>query len=874
MIRSTFLSISLLSLSYLANASGPVAMPDSFVSYINSPISISVLSLTNNDNVPEGAVIDVNYIDDAEFGEVSYDQQTGVIHFQPHEDFIGTASFVYGIIDQEARQSWSRVSIDVTNDINEVPLVIHPTDDTFLLSSDSLTIEESDLLSNDTNKPQELTIAYIDDWQGGIVRRNQSGSSLTFEPNEGFAGTASFTYGFKVSSTPNSDMTYAKVHIQVAGEADSLVVVDDTLTTQVGVPLFIDGDSLLANDTGSVGQLSIVDFHEPINGTFEQAAEIGDVIFTPNPEFVGEASLSYTIQDEANRQASGMIRITVNGQDSLPSQPIYNTGASLKLTEALGGKSLMGMNLTGEVYYTAADIYKDKMRAADPWKTSDANGTRFENDIYFDQIPKRSDGYPTYVPFSVVGTDLPQTVVMPISSGERRNAGNYHVLFEGQGEFNLFGARLIEEVSAGHHIYKFGDEVFLGIEQSAVEDPLHGFVMVHEDDFSSYENQPFNERLPASLDDISVVRLMDMMFTNGNAAIDASHLTPQRYYTWNDCPGSVCNGGAFAGHPPATLMALVNHLDVHPWVTLPHRADDDYIRAYAELVLSNLDEDKFVFVEYSNELWNWMFPQTTWLEQAACEDPITRIEFDDPELPMGECNVEVSARRLQTKRSLEIFTIFKDVFGDQSHRIITILSGQGSWIYRTEQSLLALDDERINPNDQTIDALAIAPYFGGYPQIDTQERRDFFVNASFEELQQMAYDDIHHDDVRGSISRHAAMANERGMLLFAYEGGQHYLCGYNESLEYDFCNDSVLMDKLTAFQRHPVMEAIYNEYYKVWFENGGSLFAVFSHMGSATSKFGAWGTLEYHGQPLDDAPKRRALIRASQDYRLPSPETP
>ncbi len=63
------------------------------------------------------------------------------------------------------------------------------------------------------------------------------------------------------------------------------------------------------------------------------------------------------------------------------------------------------------------------------------------------------------------------------------------------------------------------------------------------------------------------------------------------------------------------------------------------------------------------------------------------------------------------------------------------------------------------------------------------------------------------------------------------------------------------------------MEDIYDYYYDMWFSEGGSLFAVFSHMGSAEGRWGAWGTLEHYGQPLSETPKRRALITASERYR-------
>lgn len=869
--QSALLGIFIGSISVSANA-GPQAIEDHFTTYTNTPISITVPTLLANDIVPP--VVDLYYVDDWQNGTVVYDENNGVITFTPDSGFSGTGQFTYGITDVDAQQSWATVTINVTSNIDEAPIVTAPRDDYFTIGAEeTLTIPSQELLFNDTNKPGEYEIVYVDDWHGGELSYADLNEAVTFSPEVDFAGEASFTYGFKLKNTTADieNMAYARVIIDVGALSDNHipVVTNDNFRLQMNDSITLQASQLLANDLDEDVNdvLQITDVFDAFNGSVTFDNEAGLITFIPTAEFTGTAGVSYSIVDLAGGSASGIVTFDVSNSSN-SGTPQVNTEARQKFYNALAGKPLMGMNLTGEVYYTAADIYKDKMRSADPWKTSDATGTRWIEDIYFPQIPKRSDGYPTHVPFAVEGTDLLQTLVMPISSGERQNTGRYHVFYQGEGRFDFSGASLLEEVEVGYRIYDFAGEVFLQFHESNIDNPLHGFLIVHEDDLDTYQTQPFNEKLRGSLDDVSVIRLMDMMFTNGNAAQDASHITPINHYTWNDCPGSVCNGGQFAGHPPQVLMQLINYLDVNPWINIPHQANDDYVRAYAELVFEHLEEDKFVFIEYSNELWNWLFPQTKWLGREACENPISRVEYHEADMPVGECDVETSSRRYQTKRSLEIFAIFKDVFGEQSDRVITILAGQGSWSSRTQASLQALDDLTINPNQDTIDAIAIAPYFGGYPQLNTVERRNEFVSASFEQLRERAIQDIESDDVRGSVRIHKQLAQERGMELIAYEGGQHYLCGYNEELNQDFCDDTELRQKISDFQRHTVMEDIYDHYYDMWFGEGGSLFAVFSHMGSADSKFGAWGTLEHYDQPLSETPKRRALLSASERYQL------
>ena len=825
------------------------AADDAFTTSRNQVLSLSLQDLFDNDTINgSDQPAELVFIDDWENGVASVDSANQTVSFTPATDFTGTGRFMYAARVENSELTYGWVTITVGN--NESPIAV---DDQLSTSQNSaLTFSFDDLLSNDSDPNNDaFELTYVDDWINGQLQIDVNARQLVFEPEANFVGTASFVYGIEDDL---GGMGYASVTIEIESGL-STQAVNDQLSTVVDTPLTISSDTLLANDISSGGALAVTYVDDWINGSVVFDSVNAVLQFTPASGFEGEAQFTYGIEDALGNTDFATVAITVAPESG------GGPGGST-LAELFSGQSPMGMNLGGEVFYSPTDYYKDLMRAADPWKTADANGTRWEDDVYFHQIPKRSDGYPTHVPFYVTGETLPQHVETPISAGDRDNTGLYHVRYQGAGEFTIFGATLVEQPAAGHRIYDFGTdpgvEKILVITQSEAGNPLHGISIVHESDVDTVAAQPFNDELPSSLGGTSFVRLMDLMFTNGNAAISDENITPVDYYTWNDCPGTQCNGQQFAGHPPEVLMALVNHLDVHPWLTLPHRADDDFVRAYAEKVYANLEQDKLVILEYSNELWNWLFPQAQWIAQVGCEDAITRVNLDS-----GECDSETSARRYQTKRSLEMFAIFKDVFGADSDRLITVMAGQGSWAARTQLSMEALNDPLINPNGEGFDAVAIAPYFGGEEFIATQALRDFFVDSDFATLRDHAIAQINGGEVLGGIRDHKQIADQFGAELIAYEGGQHFLCGGA------YCDDDVLMTKLAAFQRHDVMEDIYDNYYNTWFAEGGSLFAVFSHVTSADSRFGAWGTIEYYGQPLAETPKLRALNTASTVYQFP-----
>lgn len=66
------------------------------------------------------------------------------------------------------------------------------------------------------------------------------------------------------------------------------------------------------------------------------------------------------------------------------------------------------------------------------------------------------------------------------------------------------------------------------------------------------------------------------------------------------------------GAPVETMVALSNRLRADPWFTIPHAADDEYVRRCAAFVRTSLDPRLKAYLEYSNEVWNDVYPQTAY----------------------------------------------------------------------------------------------------------------------------------------------------------------------------------------------------------------------------------------------------------------------
>ncbi|MEM7262994.1 MAG: hypothetical protein AAF488_13460, partial [Planctomycetota bacterium] len=103
------------------------------------------------------------------------------------------------------------------------------------------------------------------------------------------------------------------------------------------------------------------------------------------------------------------------------------------------------------------------------------------------------------------------------------------------------------------------------------------------------------------------------------------------------------------------------------------------------------------------------------------------------------------------------------------------------------------------------------------------------------------------------IENHAALANDHGLQLLAYEGGQH-LVGVGP-----LQSDPDLAALFQAANRDSGMGAVYEQLLAAWTDHGGGLF-VHYHAVDGYSQFGSWGALEYQEQDPTTAPKYAALV--------------
>ncbi len=186
-------------------------------------------------------------------------------------------------------------------------------DDSALTDEDTSIV--IDIRSNDTdpnNTNDELTIGNFVSPNGTVV--DNGDGTVTFTPDADFNGNTSFTY---TVTDPNGNSDEGLVEITVTPVNDAPDAVDDADTTPFNTPITV---NLLANDTDVDGDpLTVTAVSVPASqGTIVNNGD-GTATFTPLTDFVGAATISYTIEDPAGLSDSALHTVTVaNNGGNLP----------------------------------------------------------------------------------------------------------------------------------------------------------------------------------------------------------------------------------------------------------------------------------------------------------------------------------------------------------------------------------------------------------------------------------------------------------------------------------------------------------------------------------------------------------------------------
>jgi hypothetical protein len=234
----------------------------------------------------------------------------------------------------------------------------------------------------------------------------------------------------------------------------------------------------------------------------------------------------------------------------------------------------------------------------------------------------------------------------------------------------------------------------------------------------------------------------------------------------------------------------------------------DFVSAGGVQTCEPLHDTLKLYLEYSNETWNGGFSQC-----GYCRTEGQALSLRSDATQAGYAFHGWAATRM--------FAAAEMVFGAHSSRTVNVIAGWTANVGVVGIGSAFVNDTLYNPWGVRVDAVAIAPYMG----------------AGASDLAGVAADI---PNKASEAANHRNFANARGVLLLAYEGGQH------------------LTTNAATVCRQSGMYNVYTEY----LDSMGKYIDVLSHYNHVGDwgSGGAWGSMEYTGQPISQAHKYRALV--------------
>jgi hypothetical protein len=325
----------------------------------------------------------------------------------------------------------------------------------------------------------------------------------------------------------------------------------------------------------------------------------------------------------------------------------------------------------------------------------------------------------------------------------------------------------------------------------------------------------------------SIIRFMTWTDTNNNFEVNWNDTTPLNYPQYTPPKRN----------PWETIPYIANQINkaIDIWINLPHNSSDDYILNVARIMLKELNPANNIYVEYSNEVWNYMFPQAE-ANLLAANDSV--YNHDDP-FHLNYDNISNSytwAFRRTAYQIKHISDLFKIIFGEENvgpwKRVRPILAGEAGNPYVIKTGLDYLNNV-YGPPSEYLHGIGIAPYFtlGEYrmwTNLTTEQVFDAF-NSSIERLlPEYGWSQQAH------LGHHAVYAAWYKLAVHAYEGGPDTVAG---------CGDCSLEAKINA-TRDPCMSDLCIRFLNGWSRFGFETFNWYAAGAGPMGKSGSWNLLE------------------------------
>ncbi|WP_374343912.1 Ig-like domain-containing protein [Azonexus sp.] len=229
----------------------------------------------------------------------------GSYTYTPEADYHGPDSFSYTLTDADGQSDTATVTLTV----NPTSPLLDAVDDTATVDEDS--VLESTVATNDAAGEAPASYMLASGPSHGSLTFNADGS-YTYTPEADYHGPDSFSYTL-TDADGQSDT--ATVTLTVNPTSPLLDAVDDTATVDEDGALT---DSVAGNDQAGEAPASYMLVSGPSHGTLTFHAD-GCYTYTPEADYHGPDSFSYTLTDADGQSDTATVTLTVN-----PTSPLLD----------------------------------------------------------------------------------------------------------------------------------------------------------------------------------------------------------------------------------------------------------------------------------------------------------------------------------------------------------------------------------------------------------------------------------------------------------------------------------------------------------------------------------------------------------------------
>ena len=299
---------------------GPVAAADFFTTDEDTALQITADQLLANDSdIDLSDVLTVTGLTaDAELGSV-IDNGDGTYSYDPGEAFqhlavgeTATDTLTYTISDGNGGTATQTVTVTIEGR-NDGPEAVDAVIDTF----EGDPVLSGQLVATDPDTTDVLTFSLISELPEGL--EFNSDGSYTFDPNvpayQALARDEKLTMNLQYQvDDGNGGIDIASFVISVTGTNEDPIAVDDTAFAIKDATVVIPASDLLTNDSDPDDDpISIVGVGNAVGGTVGFDGD-GNITFTADPGFSGDAVFEYTISD--GRGGEDTANVVVNVVDT------------------------------------------------------------------------------------------------------------------------------------------------------------------------------------------------------------------------------------------------------------------------------------------------------------------------------------------------------------------------------------------------------------------------------------------------------------------------------------------------------------------------------------------------------------------------------